>query len=1069
MAIKIFVDGNSTLTVADNNVSVVGAAAGSETVKILAGVTGTTLDSNIEKIELSDTLANSKMVYIAGTGTQIQNAAGVVVATIPSLNQASKVAFTDGSAPLVQTATGFTLGNAVVGTTAAAITTAAIGTTFDTTAKSTVVATTPAVVAVATPTFSLSAAATSVAEGQTTAGTIALTVTRTGSTTGTDTVVVQSAAGTGTNAATASDFVAISQTVSFAPGVTTMPVTFTTVADTTREADETLTVSLGSASTGATIGTASSVTLTITNDDLNLLPVVTIPTTTPAAFIGATTPVTGISFTDADDSTGFSVTVQAAGSSQVLFSTVTTGSVLKNATGTALVAGEPTNTIVISGTKDAVNTTLGTLNYVSNSTVPTTESVTVTVTDSAGGVGTKTLSVNVGRSLILTASNDSLLGSAGDDQFTATLANFSTSDSLDGGLGLGDKLTLSAVDGALPSPTTAIVSNIEILELTTTAADTDHTAVFDASKFGTALKTVSFTTNSTTAGTADAGDSLTATTVNSGTAFNINNTAGTLTLSAVNGTAGSADTFTVNLAGGVTLTSITGAGAGVVGASVVDILNINSNGTSSSVNVVTGFATLATDATINLAGSQQLTVTTLPATTGIISGSAATGKLILNTPTAATTVNGGLGADSITGNAGADSVSGGAGNDTLIGGAANDTITGGTGADSLTGGTGVDRFVFAVGDSGILSTTRDTISDLKENDILQIGSFGSTTSATTSSTTLGTSATNASVKEIYIDATNKYIVLETAADGSTFEQIAIPNYVTGTVFTYGSGIDGIFGNADDILTVGAAPLVATNNAVGTLTLTGKAIGVVAVVIDGSVAPTVGGAITGSNAVNIFTATNVTSLGVNQSLGSVAPGGLTLTGSPQADTLLGGAGPDTITGGAGNDTIGLGAGDASIDRVVFASTSALNGSDAIASFVVANDQLSFAAFLTAGSVVSATPSTIAELAAEGTPILLANNKVLFASAHASAVAAFDTAAEVIAAMLDTAIFDAVDGVANAKAIMIIGAAGTATAMYVYGITNDSTAAIVTGELVLLGTITGAAADIGAITAATNLVF
>ena len=55
MAIKIFVDGNSTLTVADNNVSVVGAAAGSETVKILAGVTGTTLDSNIEKIELSDT------------------------------------------------------------------------------------------------------------------------------------------------------------------------------------------------------------------------------------------------------------------------------------------------------------------------------------------------------------------------------------------------------------------------------------------------------------------------------------------------------------------------------------------------------------------------------------------------------------------------------------------------------------------------------------------------------------------------------------------------------------------------------------------------------------------------------------------------------------------------------------------------------------------------------------------------------------------------------------------------------------------------------------------------------
>ena len=143
MAIKTYVTGSSTLTVADNDTTVFGGTAGSEKVKILAGVTGAVLDANIEKIDLAGNLADYKFAFVAGVGTQIQNATGAVIVTIPSLNQDAVVAFADGSAKLTQTgATAFSLGNQAIGTTAAAITTASLGTAFDATVKSSVTSST---------------------------------------------------------------------------------------------------------------------------------------------------------------------------------------------------------------------------------------------------------------------------------------------------------------------------------------------------------------------------------------------------------------------------------------------------------------------------------------------------------------------------------------------------------------------------------------------------------------------------------------------------------------------------------------------------------------------------------------------------------------------------------------------------------------------------------------------------------------------------------------------------------------------------------------------------------------
>ncbi|MDD5214491.1 MAG: Calx-beta domain-containing protein [Methylococcales bacterium] len=797
-----------------------------------------------------------------------------------------------------------------------------------------------------TPVFSLAASATAVGEGTpavgTTAavpaGTITLTVTRTGNTAGTDSVVVQATSGTGTNGAiSGSDFVALSQTVSFAPTETTKTVTFTTMADSTREGDETLTVSLGTPSTGSSISTAagaSSVTLTITNDDPNLLPVITTPTTTPSAFIGGSTPVTGISFTDGDDNTGFSITVQAAGSSQVSFSALGTSVTAKNAANAAVYANETSNTIVLSGTKADLNTTLSNLKYTTNSTVPTSEQLVITITDSAGGVATKTLPINIGSSSTLTSSNDSFTGSAGDDEFSGSFANLATTDTINGGNGT-DKLVLSAVDGS--KAIAGAISNVEVLDLTLTG---NSTVTVSSANFGSALTTVNATGNYTLGGTFNVG-----TTFNyaSSTATNTLTITSLLTPSTSVASTGTTDAITVNLAGGVTLANITG------GASVIDVLNINSNGTTA--NVVTTLGTLTADATINLGGAQQLTVALPNADYAVVNGTNATGKLVVDGSLVNTTAGtqfaiiGGSAGDALTGGLVATSISGGAGNDTIVGGAASDTITGGTGQDSLTGGaTGVNTFVFAAGDS--LATARDTITDLKEGDKIM---FGTALTGLTNGATVGTTGT------VHIDTTNSRLVVGT-------DEITIPTSVKDAAFTYSYGADLLVGTADDYITVGAAPFTATNNALGTLTLTGKAISTATVVLDSTTsAVAVNGAVIGSNAVNTINASTVTSSGVvitttNTTSGTVR--GLTITDSAQNDTFT----LTTSTAGLNADTLNITGGTDTITNVAGATTTSdiikvSSGATANATLIAGGTWAATSSTTNAGTLTVIAPDTV----------------------------------------------------------------------------------------------------------------
>ena len=186
----------------------------------------------------------------------------------------------------------------------------------------------------------------------------------------------------------------------------------------------------------------------------------------------------------------------------------------------------------------------------------------------------------------------------------------------------------------------------------------------------------------------------------------------------------------------------------------------------------------------------------------------------------------------------------------------------------------------------------------------------------------------------------------------------------------------------------------------------------------------------------------------------------LSGGDGADAIVGGAGNDTINGGAGNDTLTGGTGNdaytlgAGTDTVVFTASS--NGSDTVADFTT-SDVLNVSAYLTGGALLNTTGAggtitlaTVAALAASGTPIAVADNKGYIAEVAAEAT--IDSVADIVTALADGGVMDAVDVTASATAVLIVGGADDDTTFYVYVIANDGTAAVTAGEVQLIGTIT-----------------
>ncbi|MFP7675697.1 leishmanolysin-related zinc metalloendopeptidase [Marivita sp. S0852] len=112
---NIFLTANDTFTQSSTNTNdtISGRAGGSETVILQGNPIGTTLDGNIETIQVAGTAANTTLQINAVTGQLNLTSGGSVYATFSGgLNQAIDLQFTDGNVTLNQTgANSFTIAN----------------------------------------------------------------------------------------------------------------------------------------------------------------------------------------------------------------------------------------------------------------------------------------------------------------------------------------------------------------------------------------------------------------------------------------------------------------------------------------------------------------------------------------------------------------------------------------------------------------------------------------------------------------------------------------------------------------------------------------------------------------------------------------------------------------------------------------------------------------------------------------------------------------------------------------------------------------------------------------------
>ena len=104
-------------------------------------------------------------------------------------------------------------------------------------------------------------------------------------------------------------------------------------------------------------------------------------------------------------------------------------------------------------------------------------------------------------------------------------------------------------------------------------------------------------------------------------------------------------------------------------------------------------------------------------------------------------------------------------------------------------------------------------------------------------------------------------------------------------------------------------------------------------------------------------------------------------------------------------------------------------------------------LSSGAIALASTSA---LSTESSSIQIANNKAYIAEVALKAT--IDTEAEIVTALANTGVLDALDFDASADSILIVGGADDDTTQYIYGIDNNSTAAIIASEVALLGTVT-----------------
>ena len=446
------------------------------------------------------------------------------------------------------------------------------------------------------------------------------------------------------------------------------------------------------------------------------------------------------------------------------------------------------------------------------------------------------------------------------------------------------------------------------------------------------------------------------------------------------------------------------------------------------------------------------------------------------------TINGGAGADVIVGGEGNDTLSGDAGDDTLTANSGENSLLGGEGADTINAGSGRDVITGGVGNDiiNLLTTSgngtdtivysgltealngNDTITTFQADDIHDFSTLLNSGAISNSSSSViafaSTTALSTEASSIPVGDETVYI-----AEAAAKEDVATAAKIV-TALTDNGALDAVdfTADADAILIVGGADDDTTHYIYGidndaTPALIANEIALLSTIttdvkdgIQGLVEANFSFAFSGNNSADIINGTSG-----NDTING-GSGNDSLSGLAGNDTIFAGTGADTLTGGAGNDIINLTiAADSGSDRVVFSGlTASANGSDIIATFQT-NDNLDFSNLLTVGEITNESSGAITiasttALATESTSIQIADEKVYIAEVASKAT--IDTQAEIITALTDTGVLDALDFDANADAIIIVGGADDDTTQYIYGIDNNSTIAIISSEVALLGTVT-----------------
>jgi len=542
------------------------------------------------------------------------------------------------------------------------------------------------------------------------------------------------------------------------------------------------------------------------------------------------------------------------------------------------------------------------------------EGRSATLTDGTvitGPIANAGTGANPGSTLTFTTNIDALTGTAANDTFVGDAATLTAADSVNGGAGT-DTVNIFGPVANQPLPQMTSIENL----------------IFTAPN-GFSGANVSGITGLTNVGLAN---------TTAGSLFTINANQG---VSYSNVTGAPTETVVTTATDTAVTVTLANSALGTLNVDGAAVTTINLASTGTAANSVAALASTGTETTVNITGTQALTIT----------GALADSVTKVDASGNSAGVNVTVGTSAI-------SVIGGAGNDKFVFAGTlttADSVVGGAGTDTVTI-TGVDLANAAnVAQLNALNTKVTGVEVLE---------FNGTTAATIQGGTATGSFTNAEITKILfntadagVDTINSAGATRTYAFGELNTGTAVLNGTAG-VTSFNVSLEGITGNGGN---VGALTANFTNTGatqVGTGTINIASIGTNDAANVNST-----GVITGQSNGAALTATNVvvtgshdlTIAGLNTAgsiNASAFTGKLVATGSTGQDVIVGGAGADTINATAGGDTYTGGAG---ADTFVFGNVNQASRATltTISDFVSGTDKLDVNGINGAGTVFNAT--------------------------------------------------------------------------------------------------------------------